>query len=100
MAIFLKFDIKIAVTAQAVDAITEEIPSGVVEDEGMDVESEIAIGGSDVVVDGGMICSSDQLSFAPSSQQEVEISTEDQRRSSEKLDRSSPDLWPQNCKIM
>jgi len=47
-----------------------------------------------------MISTGDHISLmGPPTQiphQEVEISTEDQLRSGERLDRSSPDLWPQN----
>lgn len=50
----------------------------------------------------------DQLNFlhhqhAPqpiSNQPDVEISLEDHLKSNERLDRSSPDLWPQNSKSL
>lgn len=90
----------VIVTAAAVAGIAEEQDMSVGVDGTMDVDSSEIIAAG--VVDGGMI-STDHISslmghssHAP--HLEVEISTEDQLRSVERLDRSSPDLWPQNCK--
>jgi hypothetical protein len=94
------------VTATGVSGISEQEIGTVVEGT-MDVDtSEIIAGG---VVDGGMISTDTIIPMGgvmgpPPSHighhQEVEVSTEDQLKSSERLDRSSPDLWPQNCKFL
>lgn len=51
----------------------------------------------------GALLSADQIPIMAAgshiAQPDVEISPEDELRSNERLDRSSPDLWPQNCKI-
>jgi len=66
--------------------------------------AEMMVDDTGEIVDGGHIISGDQIPIvtAPShmSSVDVEISPEDELRSHERLDRSSPDLWPQNCKIM
>jgi hypothetical protein len=53
------------------------------------------------IVDGGQIISGDQIPIIAAPPHipntDVEISQEDELKSMERLDRSSPDLWPQNC---
>jgi len=69
-----------------------EVPSG--EDHGEMLGAEVMEG----------IISGDQIPMmsAPAhvTQPDVEISQEDELKSTERLDRSSPDLWPQNCMSM
>lgn len=87
-------------TAAAVAGIAEEQDMSAGVEGTMDVDSSEIIAAG--VVDGGMI-STDHISLMGpphTAHPEVEISTEDQLRSVERLDRSSPDLWPQNCKAL
>jgi len=88
-----------AVTETAVAGISEEHQEMVAVDETMEEvaasdASEMLAAAVDEIISGDQI----PIITAPAhiGQTDVEISSEDQLKSAERLDRSSPDLWPQN----
>jgi rRNA maturation endonuclease Nob1 len=62
--------------------------------------SDLMVGMSAADAEVGALLSADQIPIMAAGshivQPDVEISPEDELRSNERLDRSSPDLWPQN----
>lgn len=66
-----------------------------------DTAADLIVGMSGADAEVGALLSADQIPIMTAGshivQPDVEISPEDELRSSERLDRSSPDLWPQNC---
>lgn len=104
---------EIEVTTSA--AVTGEIPIATSElhlqDGQIIAETTVTSDANDLMVGGlsssdaevGALLSADQIPIITAgshiAQPDVEISPEDELRSNERLDRSSPDLWPQNCKL-
>lgn len=98
-----EIDATAAAVAGIPGATTEiHLQDGQIITETVTTDTDLMAGITAADAEVGALLSADQIPIMAAGlhivQPDVEISPEDELRSNERLDRSSPDLWPQNCK--